>query len=171
MPLLVGIFDTPGPVAEAVTRLKGRGFQDLEIYSPAAFEELDDLILEKPSAVRLWTLIGGLLGVVTGYGVAIWMSVDWPLMVGGKPFASIPPYTIIGFELTILFGGLATLLGLLVVGRLPYGAFGVMDPAYSARFSAEEFGLAVGCTERDVPEVDALLRAHHAKEVSLVEAD
>ena len=61
MPLLVGIFDTPGPVAEAATRLKGRGFQDLEIYAPAAFEELDDIILEKPSAVRLWTLIGGLL--------------------------------------------------------------------------------------------------------------
>ena len=33
---------------------------------------------------------------------------------------SIPPFVIIAFELTILFGGLATLLALLLLlGRLP----------------------------------------------------
>ena len=71
------------------------------------------------------------------------------------------------FELTILFGGLLTALGLFAVGRLPNLRSG---PGYSARFSAEDFGLVVGCRERDVAEVDALLRAHHAKEVNLVEA-
>lgn len=169
MPAVVGIYDAPGPVAECAKRLRGRGFNQLEIYAPAAFPELDSALDEKPSKVRIWTLIGGLLGVVTGYAMTIWMSYDWPVTIGGKPFASIPTYTIIGFELTILFGGLATLLGLLVVGRLPYGRFGTNDRAYSARFSAEEFGLVVQCRERDVQEVDALLRAHQAKEVSLVE--
>jgi len=169
MPAVVGIYDAPGPVAECARRLRGRGFNQLEIYAPAAFPELDTALDEKPSKVRIWTLIGGLLGVVTGYAMTIWMSYDWPVTIGGKPFASIPTYTIIGFELTILFGGLATLLGLLVVGRLPYGSFGKNDRAYSARFSAEEFGLVVRCRERDVQEVDALLRDHQAKDVSLVE--
>ena len=170
MPLLVGVYDTPGPVADAAKRLRNRGFEDLEIYAPAAFPELDDALDEKPSGVRIFTLIGGLLGVVTGYALTIWMSYDWPIVIGGKPFASIPTYTIIAFELTILFGGLATLLGLLIVGKLPYGQFGKHDKAYDARFSAEEFGIAVGCSERDLSEVDALLRAHDAKEVNLVEA-
>jgi hypothetical protein len=169
MPSLQGVFDLPGPVADAAKRLRNRGFSDLEIYAPAAFPELDDALDEKPSRVRLFTLVGGLLGVVSGYALTIWMSNDWPIMIGGKPFASIPIYTVIGFELTILFGGLATLLGLLWVGRLPYGSFGKSDIGYDARFSAEEFGLVVGCRERDVAEVDALLRAHHAKEVNLVE--
>jgi len=168
---LVGIYDAPGDVAAAAKRLKARGFTDLEIYSPAAFPELDDAIDEKPSKVRIFTLVGGLLGVVSGYALAIWTSYDWPVMIGGKPFAAIPTYTIIGFELTILFGGLATLIGLLVVGGLPYGTFGKHDAAYSPRFSAEELGLAVCCNDRDVPEVDALLRAHHAKEVNLVPAE
>jgi hypothetical protein len=150
---IVGIYDAPGDVAEAAKRLKARGFADLEIYAPAAFPEL-----------------GGLTGVVCGYALPIWTSYDWPVMIGGKPFAAIPTYTIIGFELAILFGGLATLIGLLVVGRLPYGTFGKHDAAYSPRFSGEEFGLAVSCKERDVAEVDALLRAHHAKEVNLVAA-
>ncbi len=170
MPSLQGVFDFPGPVADAAKRLRHRGFTDLEIYAPGAFPELDDALDEKPSRVRIYTLIGGLLGVTTGYSLAIWMSLDWPIVVGGKPFASVAPYTVIGFELTILFGALATLLGLLVVGKLPYGSFGKSDKGYSARFSAEEFGLVVDCPERDVAEVDALLRAHHAREVSLVEA-
>lgn len=170
MPSLQGVFDAPGPVADAAKRLRHRGFTDLEIYAPAAFPELDDALDEKPSRVRAFTLVGGLLGVVTGFAMAIWMSYDWPVMIGGKPFAAIPTYTVIGFELTILFGGLATLLGLLIVGRLPYGSFGKNDKGYDKRFSAEEFGLVVGCRDRDVAEVDALLRAHHAKEVNLVEA-
>jgi hypothetical protein len=169
MPSLVGVFETPGPVASAAKRLKNRGFSELEIYAPAAFEELDDVLDEKPSRVRIWTLIGGLTGVVTGYALTIWMANDWPIMIGGKPFSSIPTYTIIAFELTILFGGLATLIGLLVVGKLPYGTFGTTDKAYSARFSAEDFGLVVECSDRDVAEVDALLRSHDAKEVTLVE--
>lgn len=169
MPSLVGIFDTPAPVAACAKRLQGRGFTELEIYAPAAFPELDDVLDQKPSRVRVFTLVGGLVGVVTGFALPIWMSYDWPVMIGGKPFAAIPTYTIIGFELTILFGGLATLLGLLLVGRLPYGRFGKEDRAYSQRFSAEEFGLAVCCAERDLPEVRALLTAHQAKEVNLVE--
>ena len=170
MPLVVGVFSEPGPVAEAARRLKGRGMTKLEIYAPAAFPELDDALDEKPSRVRIYTLVGGLLGVTTGYALAIWMSVDWPIVVGGKPFASVAPYTVIGFELTILFGALATLLGLLLVGRLPYGSFGKSDKGYDARFSAEQFGLVVDCPERDVAEVEALLRTHRAQEVSLVEA-
>lgn len=169
MPTLVGVFDQPGPVAEAAKRLRGRGVDRLEIYAPAAFPELDGALEEKPSRVRGFTLVGGLLGVTTGYALAIWMSLDWPIIVGGKPPASVAPYTVIGFELTILFGALATLLGLLVVGGLPYGGFGKTDKGYTPRFSAEEIGLLVECGERDVAEVDGLLRAYRAREVNLVE--
>jgi len=166
MPTVVSVFDLPGDVVSAVTKLKKRGFDDIETYSPAPFPEIDDAVDPKPSLVRLFTLIGGLTGVVTGFWLQIWMSLDWPVKIAGKPFASIPPYVIIGFELTILFGGLLTFLGLLLVGKL-YPRF-ELDKEYSPRFSAEEFGVVVNCAERDVVEVDALLRAEAAKEVSLV---
>ena len=165
MPTLVGVFDTPNGVAQAVQRLKGRGFTKLEVFAPAPFDEIEEAVDPKPSKVRIFTLIGGLTGVVTGYAVTIWMSLNWPIVIGGKPFASIPPYTVIAFELTILFGGIFTLLGLLAVGRLPTIK---LDPAYSARFSSEEFGLVVEVSERDVAEVDGLLRRNAAKEVTLV---
>lgn len=167
MPTLVSIFDKPGDVVTVITKLKKRGFNDIESYCPAPFPEIDDALDPKPSLVRVFTLIGCLTGVVTGFAMQIWMSLDWPTKIAGKAFASIPPYVIIGFELTILFGGLLTFLGMLLTGGL-YPRFGT-DEHYSPRFSAEEFGVVVSCGDRDVAEVDALLRAQSAKEVSLVQ--
>jgi len=170
MPTLLGVFDEPIRVAALAEKLRNRGYERLEIFSPVPSHELDRALQPGASRVRTWTLVGGLLGVVTGFFITIWMSNDWQILVGGKPFASIPPYVIIAFELTILFGGLLTALGMFVVGGLPKGAPGVHHPGYDARFSAEEFGLVVSCEDRDVAEVDSLLRAHSAKEVTLVEA-
>ncbi len=152
--------------ATAITKLRGRGFDVLESYSPAPFEQIDEAMDERPSKVRIFTLVGGLTGVITGFLMQIWMSWEWPIKVAGKAYASIPPYVIIGFELTILLGGILTLLGLLFVGRLYPRR---LDAAYSARFSAEEFGVVVKVGERDVGEVDSLLRSLSAKEVSLLD--
>ena len=162
---LLGIFERPDRAAQTARQLRCRGFSEVEVYAPAPFEELEDAVDDRPSRVRFFTLIGGLLGVFTGYLVTIWMSLDWPMVIGGKPYASIPPYTVIAFELTILFGGIGTLLGLLAVGRLPSFR---EDAAYSPRFSAEEFGLTVRCLDRDVEEITDLMRANEALEVSLV---
>ena len=166
MPTLLSIFDLPDDAATAITKLRGRGFDVLESYSPAPFEQIDEAMDERPSKVRIFTLVGGLTGVVTGFLMQIWMSWEWPIKGAGKAYASIPPYVIIGFELTILFGGILTLLGLLFVGRLYPRR---LDAAYSARFSAEEFGVVVKVGERDVGEVDSLLRSLSAKEVSLLD--
>ena len=166
MPTLLGVYRDPGMVAAVVRKLRGRGYTELETYAPAPFSELEDAMDPKPSGVRLYTLIGGLIGVVTGYAMTIWMANDWQIMVGGKPFSSIPPYTIIAFELTILFGGLMTVLGLFLIGKLPRLK---LDDCYDKRFSAEDFGLAIRCRDRDVSEIDALLRAAGAVEVELVE--
>ena len=167
MPVLTGIYDLPGQVAGAAKQLRGRGYTDIETYAPAPFSEVEDAIDPKPSRVRLFTLIGGLTGVVAGYAMTIWMVNDWQIMIGGKPFSSIPPFTIIAFELTILFAGVMTVLGLFVFGRLPRFK---LDSAYSARFSGEEFGVVVRCRDRDVAEIDTLLRDHDATEVTLVES-
>ena len=167
MPKLMAVFDQPDQIAEAVTQLKGRGYDDIETYAPAPFEEMEDAMDPKPSRVRLLTLIGGLVGVWTGYAMTIWMANNWPLMIGGKPFSSIPPYTIIAFELTILFGGILTVLGLFGFGGIYPRK---LDTVYDPRFSAEEFGLVIDCRDRDVAEIEDLLRAHSAKEVNLVQA-
>jgi len=167
MPRILGVYDQPGKTATAVQRLRERGYDDLVTFAPAAFPEVEDAVDPKPSKVRRFTLIGGLAGVVTGYAVTIWMANNWQIVIGGKPFSSIPPYTVIAFELTILFGGLLTALGLFIQGKLL--RFRKHD-AYSPRFSAEDFGVVVTCQARDVSELEELLRTNGATEVTLVES-
>ena len=164
MATLVSVYDMPSDVATVVRKLKARGFEDLTTYSPAPFEAIEDAEDPKPSGVRLFTLIGGLLGVVTGFGMQIWMAMNWPIKIAGKNIAAIPPMWIVGFELTILFGGILTVIGFLIMGGLYPRP---LDEHYSPRFSAEEFGVVVHCEERDVSEVESLMRGHNAKEVTL----
>jgi hypothetical protein len=166
MPRILGVYDLPGKTAAAIEQIRGRGYSDIVTYAPAPFTEVEDAVDPKPSKVRIYTLVGGIAGVITGYAMTIWMANNWQIVIGGKPFSSIPPYTIIAFELAILFGGLLTALGLFVQGKLL--RFRKHD-VYHPRFSAEDFGVVVTCRSRDVPELESLLRTHGAMEVSLVE--
>ncbi len=167
MATVVSVFELPSKTASAIRKLKDRGFDDLTTYSPAPFPEIEEAEDPRPSKVRVFTLVGGLLGVVLGFAIQIWMSLDWPIKIAGKAFASIPPFWIVGFEMTILLGGFFTLFGLLIVGRLYPRR---LDKHYSSRFSAEEFGVVVNCEERDVSEVEMLLRGESAKEVTVVDS-
>ena len=101
------------------------------------------------------------------YTAQIWMAYNWPLVIGGKPFASIPAYTIIGFELNILFGGILTVVGMLIHGfLLDRGA----HEAYRPSFSGDEFGFVVGCHADQIPRVQELLGEAGSTEVRVVES-
>jgi molybdopterin-containing oxidoreductase family membrane subunit len=169
---VLGVFAHVDTATRAIRELGARGFREVSAYSPVPLEEIEEALTGHGlprSPVRLFTLVGALTGTASGFALTIWTALKWNLITGGKPVVSIPPFVVIAFELTILFGGLMTFLGLLLVGILPWG-FGRSARTYDPRFSAEDFGLIVQCQERDVPEIDALLRAHGAKEVKLVDA-
>src|SRR5690606_40479314 len=80
--------------------------------------DIEHALDTEESPVRLFTLVGGLTGAATGFALATWTSMDWPLVTGGKPIISLPAWVIIAFELTILFGALSTVIGLFINARL-----------------------------------------------------
>jgi molybdopterin-containing oxidoreductase family membrane subunit len=69
---------------------------------------------------------------------------------------------VIAFELTILFGGLSTVLGMVLLGRLPRFR---PSPAYDPRFSNDRFGVAVRCAPGRGGSVCEILRGAGAEEV------
>ncbi|HVQ26183.1 MAG TPA: quinol:electron acceptor oxidoreductase subunit ActD, partial [Planctomycetota bacterium] len=108
-------------------------------FSPVPDAVLEYALGAQPSRVGVFTIAGGVLGCVSGLGLAIRTSLEWPLMTGGKPIVSMPAFLLIGYETTILFGALATLLGFLLLARLPRRP----PPFYDPRFSADHFGVLV----------------------------
>ena len=146
--------------AQAIRSLKEMGYRDFTVYSPVPSAEIAQAVGHKVSPVRIWTLIGGLTGCVTGFAMTLWMSYDWPLVVGGKPIGSVIPYVVIAFELTILFGALATIAGLVFHTLRTQRA-----AAYDPRFTNDRIGIFVPCPVERRPAVENLLRSSGAEEV------
>jgi molybdopterin-containing oxidoreductase family membrane subunit len=161
-PGVLGSFVHVDAAADAIRALRARGIRNLTVYSAAPNHELEEALEHGVSPVRLLTLIGGLTGCAAGFGMTLWMSHDWPVVLGGKPIGSIPPYVVIAFELTILLGGLCTLLGLLVTSRLPQ-LRGTRH--YDPRFTADRFGVEVACAPDQVRGAAEILRQAGAEEV------
>jgi hypothetical protein len=149
-------------LVEAIEELKEKRSGDITVYTPTPRHEIEHAIHPPPSPVRKFTLIGGLLGVTFGYWIAIWASDYWPLVVGGKPIASWVPYTIFGFEVMVLVGGLSTVAGLFITSRIPKLT---MTVGYDPRFSSGDYGLWLECAPGQASEAAALLRARGATEV------
>lgn len=161
---VLGVFAHVDTTVRALEELKAKGYHDLTVYTPVPIHEIEDVLeRDRPvSRVRLFTLLGGLTGTASGFFLTIWSSLVWGLWVGGKPPASVPPYVIIAFELTILFGGIATLIGMVTLGRLPKLR---PSPTYDPRFSNDRFGVAVHFAPGRGDSVRDILTSAGAEEV------
>lgn len=159
---MLGIFSELDAAVHAIERLKGAGMHDLVVFSPAPRHELEHAIHAPESPIRVFTLVGALTGTATGFALPIWTSLDWPLITGGKPIISLPPFVIIAFELTILFGALSTIAGLFITARLPrFRSRVVYDPS----FSSGNFGVFVSPPADRAAEARAALTESGAIEV------
>jgi molybdopterin-containing oxidoreductase family membrane subunit len=146
--------------AGAIRSLKEMGYRDFTVYTPVPNHEIASAVGHKISPVRVWTLVGGLTGVTLGFAMTLWMSLDYPVVVGGKPIPSVIPYVVIAFELTILCGALATIAGLIVhiVKNRKAAAF---DP----RFTDDHIGIFVPCATERRDAVQQMLQTSGAEEV------
>ena len=160
-PGVLASFAHADAAAEAIRALRAQGHRNLVVYSAAPFHEIEEALDHSVSPVRLFTLIGGLTGCAAGFGMTIWMSLDWPLLVGGKTIASIPPYVVIAFELTILLGALST-VGAVALFTVLMGQRGI---AYDPKYSDDQIGVFVPAGSDQVGPVEQLLRSAGAVEV------
>ena len=152
---------------DAIENLKKAGFKDIKAYAPYPEHHIEHALGYDQSPVRVFTLVGGLTGTAAGFGFTSWTSVDWPLVVGGKPIVSIPAYVIIAFELTVLFGALATVIGLFILSKLPN-----VKPAviYDPEFTAGRYGVYVEASSDRLDEARRIMNEQEPIELREGEA-
>jgi hypothetical protein len=137
---ILASYDYLDAAVEAIEGLRGAGFEEITAFAPYPEHQLEHALGYGTSPVRLFTLVGGLTGAAAGFAFTIFTSMDWPLVTGGKPILSIPAYTVIAFEMTILFGVLATVIGVLWNMRVPDLK---SDVVYDPEFTAGRYGVYV----------------------------
>src|SRR3989338_5115215 len=91
---IVGVSPRVDTTVRALEELKAKGYHDLTVYTPVPVHEIEDVVeRDRPvSRVRLFTLLGGLTGAFSGFMLTICSAMQWNLVTGGKPIASIPPF-------------------------------------------------------------------------------
>jgi hypothetical protein len=132
---LIAEFDNPTALVKATRAARDKGYRKLDAFSPFPIEGLTDALHLHKNKLPLIVLTGGIIGGVTGFLLQYYVTViNFPINIGGRPLDSWPSYIIITFELTILFGALSAVLGMLGLCGLPM--------PYHPVFNAPRFALA-----------------------------
>jgi len=162
MPGVMGAFHEIDAAVHAIEDLKKQRSGDITVFTPTPRHEFEHAMKHPPSKVRIFTLAFGLAGVTFGYWIPVWISDYWPLVVGGKAIATWVPFTILGFEVMVLIGGLATVFAMFGLSHIPRLT---MTVGYDARFSGGYYGLFVDTEPDEVSMVEGILKKHGAEEV------
>jgi hypothetical protein len=155
-------YDYLDSTVDAIKALREDGFEEITAFSPYPEHHIEKALGYGASPVRVFTFFGGLTGAATGFAFTTFTAIDWPLVTGGKPIVSIPPYVIIAFELTILFGTLATVIGVLWNMRIPNLKTNVV---YDPQFSAGRFGVYVTAEADRLAQARSILEANGPSQV------
>ncbi len=158
----IGLFHDPESALHAAGQLKSAGFAQLEIMSPVPIHGVEAVLGPKKSVIKRFTLFGGIFGALGGFALAAGTAVMYLHPTGGRPIITIPPFLIISYEMTILFGILATVLGFLISARLPV----IRERIYVPETAIDKFGVTVPChSDEQFSDAEKILERSGAEEV------
>ncbi|NUP88463.1 MAG: DUF3341 domain-containing protein [Candidatus Sumerlaeia bacterium] len=171
-----GVFAGRDGLLDAIETLKGKGHMALDVMMPVPDHEVLDALPIPPTPVNwLFSLAGGLFGVGLGFMFPAWAhglsfvnevvpaSINgggFGQITGGKPLVSWPPFFVPGFEMMVLFTGILTFLGVVVLCGLPqrHG-----DPHFDDRATEDHYVLIVTTAPESSAEVARILAAAGAE--------
>lgn len=161
---LLGIFEDEDLLLHATSEIRNQGVKIHDVYTPYAVHGLDDAMGICRSRLPIVTFVAGSVGLLFAIFFQCWVfGIDWPLIVGGKPFAAYPAFMPVAFEMTVLVGGLVTVAAFLIRSRL---APGVESVIMDGRVTDRCFVIAM---ERSNAEFDECRLVDVLKELGAIE--
>lgn len=113
-------FDNVDDLVHACEKVRDAGYTKWDAHSPFPVHGIDDAMGIKMTILPWIVLGGGLTGLATAILMQWWMNaVDYPFLISGKPYWSIPASVPIYFELTVLLSAITTFVSVLALNWLP----------------------------------------------------
>lgn len=110
--LILGVFDDGDKLLSAVTKLRQKGVEIMDCFTPYPVHNLDRAMGIKRTNLTVGAFLCGLTGFLSGLLLQFYMMTNhlntfksWPMIIGGKPqnYGMVPSMVPVTFELTILF--------------------------------------------------------------------
>jgi hypothetical protein len=165
---VLGLFGGPDRALAAAGKLQDAGLNTPDLMSPIPLEGVEDVLGPKKTGIKRFTLFGACFGGLAGFALAAGTSVLYVHPTAGRPIITIPPFLIITYEMTILFGILATVLGFFISAKLP----AIRERLYVPATSVDKFAVTVLCDADDQSRrAEEILHGAGAEEVLVVRED
>lgn len=166
---LLAEFGTAEQLIEATRKTTAAGYQKFETHTPYPIHELAEAQGLKRTRVPELVVIGGLVGLISGFALQWWVNLRvYPMNIGGKPLNSWPAFIVPSYEMTILFAAFAAVFGMLILNGLPRPYHPLFNVKSFGRASQDRFFLAIEATDPQFDEDDTrrFLASLGAEEVS-----
>lgn len=168
---VMGEFETPEQLLAAAQAARSAGYKHIEAYTPFPVEGLSEAVGFRRPWVNWLTLIGGIGGGLTGFGLQYWCAgIAYPQNIAGRPYNSWPAFIPVTFELTILGAATFAVVSMLALNKLPQPYHPVFSVERFARASTDRFFLVIESRDPkfDLAESARFLQSVHATHVDEV---
>jgi mono/diheme cytochrome c family protein len=117
---IVAEYTSVDTLLAACRRVRDAGYKKTDAFTPFAVHGIDKALGIKPTVLPWIVLVAGLTGLVTALTMQIWMnSINYPYIISGKPYISLPAFMPVAFELTVLFSAFGAFFGMWALNGLP----------------------------------------------------
>ena len=149
---LAAEYEAPEQVLAAARAAHEAGYRQMDAYTPYPVEGLDGALGQAPSKLGFVVLLVGISGVLLGFLMQWWATVEfYPMNVGGRPLNSWPNFIVITFEITVLLSALTAAFFMLARNGLPSLYHSIFNAPGFERASRDRFFL---CIESSDPRFD-----------------
>ena len=127
---IVGIFEDEDVLLDAITKVRDKGVNIYEVYSPFPVHGIENRLGYKRSRLSIAAFCFGFLGTCLALTMMIgMMTIDWPMIIGGKDFLPLPVFIPVTFEMTVFFAAhLMVITFLMRCGLYPGSSSKSPDP-------------------------------------------
>ncbi len=169
---LLAEFETAQDVYHACEGVRDAGYTKWDAHTPFPVHGLDGAMGLKPSVLPWIVLCMGLTGTTIAVSLQYWVhSVEYLIVISGKPFLAGPAYVPIIFELSVLLSAFGCLFGMLGLNKLPMLNHPLFRSRRFERVTDDRFFISIEATDPryDADSTAELLRKAGASHVEVVE--
>jgi mono/diheme cytochrome c family protein len=160
---VAALYSKPDDIIKAASKVAEEGYSKWDVNTPYPLHGMDNAMKLKPSKLGFITLFFGLSGTAIALMLTYFTnSIDYPLVIGGKPFFSLPAYIPVTFELTVLFATLSTVIAMLTFFfKFPANNHVLHDTQYMKKVSLDRFGIVIEANDPkfEQSKIEELLRS------------
>ena len=169
---VAALFNKPDEIIKAANKVAKEGYSKWDVNTPYPLHGMDNAMNLKPSKLGFITLFFGLSGTAIALMLTYFTnSIDYPLVIGGKPFFSLPAYIPVTFELTVLLATVSTVIAMLTFFfKFPSNDHSLHDTQYLKKVSLDRFGIVIEAKDPkfEQSKVEELLRSFGPESVETI---